>query len=192
MLSIEVWRIPMSRDKDKKELTEYESKLKEYYWKCFISEISKVIFFLIIFVLLGLTVEYLIALFFLMLFRINGGGLHFQHFVSCLIVSFAFLAVSILLALYITPQPIFMIISLLLCIPIIYHLVPITSVNRPPATPEQIRKSKRNTCIIMVVLILLICICPDTIYLHIGYWTVILHMLQLIIAQIIKGVKKNV
>lgn len=179
----------MDHTTTEKELTEYEKKLKEYYWKCFISEISKTIFFLIIFTLFHLTTEYFIALFFLTLFRTNGGGLHFQHYISCMIVSFVFLAASIFLALYVKPQLTIMMICLLLCLVIGYLLVPITSINRPPATPVQVFKSKRNTCIIMSVFILLIYICPDSPYLLIGYWTVILHILQLIIAYAIREVK---
>lgn len=173
----------MLRTKSTKELTAYEKRLREYYWKCFISEFSKVLIFLIIFALLNLTKEYIVALFFLMILRNNGGGLHCKHYLSCLMVSFVFLVGSIILALLIVPAPAFILISLLICLPIVYYLVPITSDNRPPATSEQVKKSKRNTSIILILFILLICICPNTIYLNIGYWTVILHIFQLIIAR---------
>lgn len=182
----------MMHNKSKKTITEYEKKLKNYYWKCFISEICKVLFFLIIFIRLNLTTEYCSALFFLMILRINGGGLHFKHYISCLIVSFSFLAASIALALYVVPQQLFMIISLLSSLPVIIRLIPITSSNRPPATPDQVFKCKRNTFIIMIIFILLLCLHPVSTYLCIGYWTTILHVLQLIIAHIHKEVSKNV
>lgn len=171
--------------------TEYEKKMIEYYRKCFISEFSKICIFFLIFLLLGLIPEYLIALFALIILRGNGGGLHFNHYISCLIVSFAFLYISIILSIYVVPSRPGMFISLPLCILIGYHLVPITSSNRPPATSEQVTKSKRCTLIVLLAFSLLICICPGTKFIYICYWTIILHILQLIIAHI-KEVKRNV
>lgn len=175
-----------------KEYSEYEKELQEYYWKCFISEFSKIIIFLLIFIFLNLTKEYIAALLYLMLLRNNGGGLHCKHYVSCLLVSFTFLFGSILLAMYVTPPQIFIYISILLSALIGYHLVPITSTNRPAATFEQVKKSKRTTTVIILLFFILLCICPHNTYIYIGYWTIILHIFQLIIAYSIKEVKKNV
>lgn len=182
----------MLRTKSTKELTAYENKLREYYWKCFISEFSKVFIFLIIFSLLGLLPEYLIALLSLVPLRNHGGGLHCKHYLSCLLVSFSFLSASIVLATYLVPPKPFIFISTLLCAVIGYCLVPITSNSRPPATFEQRKKSKRNTAIIILLFFLLLCICAHNTYLYICYWTVILHIFQLIIGYFIKEVKQNV
>lgn len=169
----------------------YEYKLRKYYWNCFISEFSKTCLFFIIFMFLDLIPEYIVALLTLISLRSNGGGLHFNKYICCLSVSFIFLFSSILLSIYVIPSEFVIIISLLACTVVGYILVPITSPNRPPATSEQIRKSKHNTTIIILTYFILICICPNTIYLLICYWTVMLHILQLIIAHI-KEVKKNV
>lgn len=179
----------MLKSRNKRELTEREKKLNAYYWKCFLSEFSKMCIFLVIFLLLDLTREYFFALLYLMVLRNNGGGLHCKHYISCLLVSFAFLYSSILLAIHITPAKPFACISVLLCTLLGYLFVPVTSSNRPPATPVQITKCKRNTTIIMLLFFVLICLCHYTTYLLIGYWTIILHILQLIIAHIIKEVK---
>lgn len=174
----------MLKKKEIREYTEYEKKMNEYYWKCFISEFSKICIFFIIFMLLGLTTEYFIALFFLLPLRNHGGGLHFKHYTSCLIISFSFLYGSIILAQHIMPPKSVMCITCLLCTLIGYCLVPITSSNRPAATPEQVIKSKRNTTIIIILFSTLICICPYNTYFYIGYWTIILHISQLIISYI--------
>lgn len=181
----------MFRGTTSKELTEYEKKLQEYYWKCFISEFSKIIFFFLFFTLLGFTKEYFVALLSLMLLRNNGGGLHCKHYISCLLVSFLFLFGSILLAIYITPPRSIICISTLICILPGYYLVPITSCNRPAATPLQIKKSKFRTLILLSLFFILVCICPANRYLYIGFWTVILHIAQLTLAHFIKEVKYN-
>lgn len=182
----------MINSSKKRELTERERKLKEYYWKCFLSEFSKICIFLIVFILLGLTTEYIFALLYLMLLRNNGGGLHFKHYISCLLVSFIFLYGSISLAMYVTPAKPAMYISILLCSLLGYYLVPVTSSNRPAATLTQVKKSKRNTVVIISLFFLLICLCPHNTYIYVGYWTIILHILQLLVAHITKEVKRNV
>lgn len=181
----------MLKSKSKKELTERERKLNEYYWKCFLSEFSKICIFLVIFILLGLTKEYLLSLLYLMILRNNGGGLHCKHYISCLLVSFTFLYSSIMLAIHIAPTKPVACTSIFLCALLGYFLVPVTSSNRPAATPTQIAKCKRNTIIIILLFFILICFCPFNTYILIGYWTVVLHILQLIIAHIAKEVNRN-
>lgn len=181
----------MMKSKSKRELTEHERKLNEYYWKCFLSEFSKICIFLVMFILLGLTKEYFFALLYLMILRNSGGGLHCKHYTSCLLVSFTFLYSSIVLAMHIVPVKPVACASILLCALLGYFLVPVTSSNRPAATPTQITKSKRNTVIIILLFFILICFCPYNTYILIGYWTVILHIIQLIIAHITKEVTTN-
>lgn len=167
-----------------REYTEYEKKLQRYYLEGFISEFSKICIFFIIFAFLGLIPEYIIALLTLISLRGNGGGLHFNHYISCLVVSFAFLYSSVLLSLYVIPAQIIVYVSMILCALIGYILVPITSTNRPPATSVQKRRSKRSTVLTILFYFILLCICPGTTYVYICYWTVILHILQLFIAYI--------
>ena len=140
----------MMKTKNKRELTERERKLNEYYWKCFLSEFSKICIFLVI-----------------------------------------FLYSSIMLAMHITPAKLVACTSIFLCGLLGYFLVPVTSSNRPAATTEQITKCKRNTVIIILIFFILICFCFYNTYILIGYWTVILHILQLIIAHITKEVTIN-
>lgn len=174
----------MINRKTKRKLTERERKLNEYYWKCFLSEFSKVCIFLIIFSIGGLSKEYFFALLYLILLRKNGGGLHFKHYISCLLVSFIFLYSSIMLAIHIIPNKNIACINVLLCALLSYFLVPVTSSNRPPATQNQIYKCKQNSIILILLFFLLLCICPFNTYILIGYWTINLHILQLIAAHI--------
>lgn len=170
--------------KRKREYSDYQKKLQRYYRIVFISEFSKIGIFFIIFSLVGLLPEYIIALFALSSLRSNGGGLHFNHYTTCLIVSFLFIFSSIYLAITIRPSQTFISISILVCIIIAYLLVPITSTNRPPATDIQVRKSKRNTTVMLLLYLTLLFFFSNTTGGLICYWTIILHTLQLIIAYV--------
>jgi len=173
-------------------LSEYESELREYYLKCFISEFSKIIIFFIISLPLGLVKEFFVALILLMVLRNIGGGLHFNHYLSCLFVSFLFLYGSIFLAQYIQPGKALICVCTMIFSVIAYHLVPITSSNRPDATDIQVRRCKKKTVISILFLFVLMCICPITIYSYICFWTIALHILQLLIAHLRKEAKRNV
>jgi len=167
------------------ELSEYEAALKEYYMKCLISEVSKIIIFFLISIPFGLIKEFFVALLLLMLLRSFGGGLHLNHYISCLFTSFIFLYGSIFLALYVRPAKIIMCILMILFTVAAYILVPITSKNRPEADASQIKRCKRNTVIIILFIFVLMCICrPAAIYPYICFWTVTLHIFQLIIARL--------
>lgn len=168
----------------------YKKQLQKYYWLCFVSEFSKIIIFFVIFLFLGLTKEYGIALLSLMLLRSNGGGLHFEHYISCLLVSFSFLCGSIFLAMFVTPPHLLVCIVTLLCVPAGYYFAPITSSNRPKATPEQIKRSKQHTAFLILLFFILCFLCPHNTYLYISFWTVVLHIAQLAIAYFTKEVKK--
>lgn len=169
---------------------EYEKKLRNYIFQALFMEISKIVIFLIIAIYLNLVTEYLVALLILMLLRHNGGGLHFKHYFSCLIVSFIFVYSSIFLGLYAQPSRLFLMLSVLICILPGYYLVPITSTNRPAATETQIKKSKKYTTYILLLFFCTVCYAPLNKYIYIGYWTTILHIFQLIIARV-KGGKRD-
>jgi len=161
----------------------YQKEVRLYLFKAFIYEFSKILIFMVIAIYFHIFKEYLAALFFLVILRSTGGGLHLKHYSSCLLVSLIVLFASILLGAAYHPDRWIMILTLLIGTIIGQHLVPITSSNRPPANETQVKHSKRNTTIILLIISAMICICPLNIYLYIGFWTVIIHILQLIIAH---------
>lgn len=170
----------------------YERELRIYFFKAFVYEFSKIIIFLCFAAFFNIVKEYLVALLFLMLVRTSGGGLHLRTYIGCLIVSFIFLYSSIFLAWICKPHQVVMAIILAFCALIGRYLVPITSDNRPEASIEQVRNSKRNTFIIIISMSILICICPLNIYSYICFWTVVLHLLQLFFAHYIKRRNQDV
>lgn len=172
--------------KQKRELSDYEKEWIKYYIECAFMEGSKIILFLIIFGLKGLFIEFVVALLVLMLVRTNGGGLHFKHYLSCFIVSFLVLYASILIPTFIHLSTLSSAVLLLICNFVARYLVPIVSDSRPEPTPTLIKKSKRNTNIVITCYTILICICPKHPYLDIGVWTIIIHTIQLVLAKIMK------
>lgn len=171
------------REKNNQPLSEYEKKLIKFYIQCLISEGSKILIYFFFFHALGLTLPYLAALAFLAIFRVSGGGLHFKNYITCLIVSFLFLGSAVFLR-NCYPEPVFLryaaiwIYTILCCI-----LVPIQAPTRPDATSLLIQKSKRRTLCCCMLLLVLIIIFPSNPYINIGYWTLMIHTVQLMIAR---------
>lgn len=167
----------------KKTLTDYEKKLLAFYGIGFLCESTKVAIYFVIFHFLGLTKEFLAALIFMAVLRISGGGLHFKHYISCLFASFLLLGLAILTGIYIfIPLP-FMLIASLACLVAAYKLVPFQAPTRPAATEQLIQSAKRHTAIKIILICVLICIYPKNVYVNIGFWTLVIHVVQLAIAK---------
>lgn len=167
----------------KKALTDYEKKLLAFYGKCFICESTKIVIYFVIFHFLGLTKEFLAALIFMAMLRISGGGLHFKHYLSCLFASFLLLGLAILAGIYVfLPLPVMLLLSLG-CLVAAYRLVPIQAPTRPDATKQLIRSSKRHTAVKIILIMILICIFPKNVFINIGFWTLVIHAVQLAIAK---------
>jgi len=164
----------------------YKAAVQKYLLQCLLMEGSKIILFSIIFVSLGLTVQYITTLFVLMLVRCNGGGIHCKHYLSCFLVSLLVLAAGIFSGMYIPIYKFLSIPILILCSILGYLLVPIVSSNRPEPNESMIRQSKKRTLSIILIYCLLICVCPYNQYLNIGTWTIIIHILQLLFAKFLQ------
>ncbi len=158
---------------------------KKYYLECLVCEVSKILIFLLIFMAMGLTGEYMAALLTLMLLRNQGGGLHFRHYLTCLAVSFAFLYAAILLALCVMPSMFFMLCTVGLSIPAAWRLVPIPSAGRPPATDKQITRCRNTTVLLLLTALFPIFLAPQSPWTGIIYWTILLHILQLLLAKLL-------
>lgn len=160
-----------------------EKALLTYYLSCFIYEGSKLILFFLFFFLLHRLDSFLYSLLLLLPLRIISGGLHFKHYTACLAFSFAyFLIVTFPLMTVQLPFGVSLIL-LITCAFTNFHIGPVTSDARPALqTPE------RNRGKLMIFIVT----CYETIltalFFHsplaaTGFWTIILHTLQLMIAN---------
>ncbi len=164
---------------------EYRLRLKNYYTQCAISEGSKLILFSLFFYFSSLFKEYLVTLFFLLFLRTNGGGIHCKKYRNCLLLSFFMILGNILLAEHFPPPQVIFSTVLLICLPLMIVLVPIPSSYRPKLSDKTIKKSKISTLLFTIFFILSSCtIAPDIIR-NIGFWTFVIHTLQLVLAKIL-------
>ena len=171
---------------------EYIARIKRYYMQCIISEGSKIFLFAIVFNALSLLQEYFIALLMLFILRTNGGGIHCKKYISCFLLIFFMLLGNIILAQYCILEISMQLLALILCLPITVVLVPITSHSRPKLKNKVIKKSKLITFFFILFFLLYTYLIPPNIIHTIGFWTIIMHTCQLILANILRRRSQNV
>ena len=67
-----------------------------------------------------------------------------------------------------------------------YRIGPITSDSRPALTPEEIRRGKFHILVATIYDTILTTLFYETPLAPIGFWTIVLHSMQLIIAKLRK------
>lgn len=154
-----------------------------YVISCIIYEGSKIFLFFVFFSYIHQLNSFFYCLIMLLPLRIISGGLHFKHYTSCLCFSFLYFCMAIIiLAPFKLPLGI-SIILLTVCTVINYKIGPVTSNSRPQLEPEEIKKGKLNIFIATCYELILTILFFDTLLSTVGFWTIILHTLQLIIAS---------
>lgn len=179
-------------ENDEELQSQYKAAIKKYMLQCLLMEGSKIILFFIMFAYFGMTVQYIIALLVLMMVRCNGGGLHCAHYISCFLLSLFVLSVCIFCGMFFPLNKLLSLIVLFFCGILGVLCVPIVSHNRPIPDERLIKQSKKRTAIIILIYIILICICPYSQYLNIGTWTIIIHILQLLLAKFLQRRDRHV
>ena len=164
--------------------TDYQIAKLGYLFKTLASEISKLIIMAVLFH--DRISYYLFAVTLLFFLRIHTGGLHFNSYLSCLITSSLYFFLSI----YILPMffcsKLIELILLFICILITYYIGPVTSKYRPKPTKEFSKKCRISTFNVIFFYLILTYIFPQTLYISVGFWVIILHTLQLVIAKRLK------
>lgn len=168
------------------DLSEKEKARLNYVFACIVYEGSKIILFLLFFTAIHRLKGFLYSMIILLPLRIISGGLHFKHYISCLAFSFGyFYIVNVPLA-NIMPSLGAAFIILLACIFINYFVGLIVSDKRPTPTDEQIKQAKSRIVIATVYDMILTLLFYDTPLAPVGFWTIVLHSLQLIIGKLRK------
>ena len=157
-----------------------------YFFSCILYEGSKILLFLIFFALTQRLKGFLYSMLILLPLRIISGGLHFKHYLGCFAFSFGyFYIVNIPLANFMPSLAITLLI-LCGCIFMNYRIGPITSDSRPALTPEEIRRGKFHILVATIYDTILTTLFYETSLAPIGFWTIVLHSVQLIIAKLRK------
>lgn len=172
--------------KQQNKTSEYEKRFGRYLAACFLSEISKIIIFAIIFACWNRLSEFGAALLFLFLFRSCSGGLHCKSYLSCLCLSFILLLTGIWLGENVfLPQYLTLPLTAALAV-CSYQLSPILSASRPPATPEITKHAKNRTLVVSLLFFISLCIFTRNQYWNIGFWLYVINTIQLFTAYIIR------
>lgn len=165
--------------------SDYQIAQLKYLLFTLLSESTK--FIILGFIFKNNFISFLYSIILFSVLRLTTGGLHCTSYIGCLITTFFFLFISIYM-LPLIKLPIF-IISLFLCICALINFTigPISSKKRLPLnSTTKKRLAYRSVFIIFLHLILLLCFKSKL--LIIGSWLIILHTLQLIIANLQKEV----
>lgn len=169
--------------------TNYEIALIKYVIHSIISESSKLLLLGFFYYSIGKLSLFIASFFLLLLLRFNGGGFHCKHYLSCLAVTFiiSLLSVSILPLIQI-PNYSIVIAVLILCMITNYEIGPIASPFRPSPNMYLLKSCKNNGFIVTLIFIIIVSIFNTNKfvqpYLIVGFWTVILHTVQMVFAKI--------
>lgn len=165
-------------------LSNYQIAQLVFLCKTLTSEVSKIIIMGVIFH--NNFTLYLFALFIMIFLRSSMGGLHFDTYLGCLATSILYLWLALYILPKITIEKYLQLFALLLCILLCNYIGPIISRHRPAVCKKQFIKCKRFITTFTFFYALFLYIIPDNSYLYVGFWVIILHSLQLIIAKIQK------
>ncbi len=170
--------------KEKYRLSNYQIAQLTFLFKTLLSEISKII-------IMGFLFQkklslYLFVLFIMLFLRCSTGGLHFYTYWGCLACSVIYIGLAIFILPSIVFPPYIRIGLLFICMLICYFIGPVVSKYRPTPTSKLYKRGKNTTCIFIILYTLILYFVPENIYITGGFWTIILHSLQLIVAKIRK------
>lgn len=157
-----------------------------YFFSCIICEGSKIILFLLFFTLTRRIKGFLYSIIILLPLRIISGGLHFKHYLSCLAFSFGYFYVVNVLLSNIMPYYSITLAILSVCILINYNIGPVTSDSRPTLSAEAFKRGRLHIVIATLYNTILTALFYETPLAPIGFWTIVLHSVQLIIAYLRK------
>lgn len=166
----------------------YDMAIVKYVLVSIVSELSKLILFGIFFYKLGFLTEFSFAILLLLFLRINGGGLHCKHYISCFLLTFMVLGFSIIILPYfLKPSYIWVMIITCVCMIINYFIGPVASPFRPSPNSLLLKNCKNNSFLVIFTFILFVNIFHSNAlfdnFIAIGFWTILLHTLQLIAAK---------
>lgn len=171
--------------------TDFEIAQIKYFWQVLFSESSKLLLLLLFYIIIGHPIELIIALTVLFPLRIFCGGIHCKHYWSCFLTTFVFILLCTTLPKWYYPGTTAAMIILFACMLLHYYYAPVTSIYRPALSQKNINISKFKSFVYILFSICLVFLVEMNAYVAIGFWTIVLQTLQLVIGYYLrKDVKK--
>lgn len=166
------------------QFSDYQVAVLGFIGKTLASEISKLLIMGFIFRdRLGI---YVVAVSVMIFLRTATGGLHCKKYISCLLASFIYLFLAIVILPMIPVNKVFQLILLFLCMLCTYYIGPVTSTVHLPLKDGTVKRVKVQAFLFVFFFITVTYIVPENHYIIVGFWVIILNTLQLIVARIIK------
>lgn len=165
------------------QFTDLEMKRLKYTLKAVSSELIKTLMLSVLFFKLGHLPEFFIGVLVLVTIRCNSGGLHMEHFISCLLFTLTFMLLSVIVLPAYVPVPYLIKPAVLaLCILTTFLTAPVASKKRPPASPEAKRRYRNRAAGLLFIYSIAIIILKTTPIADICFWIIVLQTLQLLCA----------
>ncbi|MCM1251888.1 MAG: accessory gene regulator B family protein [Clostridium sp.] len=180
--------------------SDYQIKLLRFSFTGILYDVSKTLIFFVYFLAVGKLPEFLFAVIPLILLRTRGGGIHFRKYWTCFLASFFYLcAVIYILPNMIAIHPLAVYLILLLCA-VLDYMIGAASLKKSPVLQDEfvisqknkfMKKAKIQSFQVVFIIAVLFYIIPDSRYIIVSFWTVVLHTLQLSITKTLKEVKHH-
>lgn len=170
--------------KEEHHYTDYQIKLVHYVLMSLLSEFSKFILMGLFFYYTSKLSYYLFSVSLLLILRRYSGGLHCKSYPACLITSFCYLYICIMILPQYAPVRFIQLILLAAAIVISYYISPIPSPYHKELQHGQIKSYKMILVILIFLYFVSVFILPPNRYLAIGFWVIMIHILQLIAAYL--------
>ena len=156
------------------------------------SELSKLVLIFAFFTYTGHFIECLIALSVLLFLRSSAGGFHCEHYITCFLLSFLFIYVTIFLSETVHPNPFLIFIGMLFNLLVAYFMVPVVSHHRPVPNEQLIKNSRKANFAFLFICLLATTAFHTSHYTGVIFWMCLLHSIQLLVTKLDKGGKYHV
>lgn len=176
--------------KEEHHYTDYQIKLVHYVLMSLLSEFSKFILMGLFFFYTSNLSYYLFSVSLLLILRRYSGGLHCRSYLTCLITSFCYLYVCIMILPQYTPVRFVQLMLLAMTILISYYISPIPSPYHKELQHTQMMSYKMIVVTLIFLYFIIVFILPANRYLTIGFWVIMIHILQLIAAYLRSRLKE--
>ncbi len=162
-------------------LSPYQVAQLFFLWKTVASDFSKMCIMALLFHRQFAT--FLFALILMLILRCSTGGIHFYTYLQCLLGSTLYMWLAITLLPHITLSLPVSVTSLVLCALGCFLIGPVPSRYRLPYSETFKQRCKAIVSISILLYAFLFCIMPESPYFIAGFWVIILHFLQLLVAK---------
>lgn len=166
------------------QFSDYQIAVLGFIAKTLASELSKLL--IMGFIFRDRLDIYVVAVIVMSCLRTATGGLHCKTYISCLMASFTYLFLAINILPMISLNKVSQLILLLICMLCTYYIGPVTSTVHLPLKDSLVKRVKIRAFLFIFFFIVITYIVPENLYITVGFWVIILHVLQLAIARIIK------